>query len=179
MQDHSVIVEPGETVSRLRFPPRFNAAVAFIDRHLAEGRGAAIAIRTPDADVTYAELAERVARCGNALLAAGLARGERMLMAVLDRPEFFYLFWGAVKAGIIPVPLNTLLRDADYRYMIADAAAAAVDFSPELAPEMGLAVAATAPRISVTTDALPAMLAAAAPSLAPAPTGPDDDCYWL
>ena len=179
MQDHSVIVEPGETVSRLRFPPRFNAAVAFIDRHLAEGRGAAIAIRTPDADVTYAELAERVARCGNALLAAGLAPGERMLMAVLDRPEFFYLFWGAVKAGIIPVPLNTLLRDADYRYMIADAAAAAVVFSPELAPEMGLAVAATAPRISFTTDALPAMLAAAAPSLAPAPTGPDDDCYWL
>ena len=36
-------------------------------------------------------------------------------MVVKDCPEFFYLFWGAIKAGIVPVPLNTLLRADDYR----------------------------------------------------------------
>ena len=75
-----------------------------------EGRGDALAIRTARQDVSYAELAENVARCGNALLGLGIPRGARMLMMVLDGPVFFYLFWGAIKAGIVPVPVNTLLR---------------------------------------------------------------------
>src|SRR5476651_579722 len=91
-------------------PARFNVAVPFIDRHLSEGRGAKVAIRTVDGEaVTYVELAERVNRAGNALLALGLAPGDRLLMVVKDCPAFFYLFWGAIKAGIVPVPLNTML----------------------------------------------------------------------
>ena len=118
MQDHTVAIEPGPSGATLRFAPCFNAAVAFIDRHLTEGRGAAIAIRTVTEEVSYTQLAERVARCGNALLGLGVPRGGRMLMPVLDGPAFFYLFWGAIKAGIVPVPINTLLRAADYAYMI-------------------------------------------------------------
>ncbi len=95
---------------KVRLPSRFNVAVPFIDRHAGEGRGAKVAIRTASETVTYAELAERVNRAGNALLAPGLKPGDRLLMVVKDCPAFFYLFWGAIKAGIVPVPPNTLLR---------------------------------------------------------------------
>ncbi|HKE18760.1 MAG TPA: benzoate-CoA ligase family protein [Kofleriaceae bacterium] len=129
-------VDRSQSPSRLSFAPGFNVAAPFIDRHVREGRGARVAIRCREGDVTYAELAANVDRCGNALRRAGLAPGERMLMVVKDCPEFFYLFWGAIKAAIIPVPLNVILRAADYRAILDDSAAAAVVFSPEFAVEV-------------------------------------------
>ena len=181
MQDHTVTITPGEdgAASQIAFAPRFNAAIAFVDRHLAEGRAAKVAIRTAAGDVTYAELAQQVARCGNALRALGVPPGGRVLLAVLDRPEFFYLFWGAIKAGMVAVPLNTLLRAADYRYMIADSEAALVVYSPELAAELEPAIAEARPQLALTTEALAPLLAAASPDLAPAPSGPLDDAFWL
>jgi len=122
---------------KVRLPDRFNVAVPFIDRHLAEGRDAKVAIRTVGGEtVTYAELAERVNRAGNALLALGLRPGDRLLMVVKDCPAFFYLFWGAIKAGIVPVPPNTLLRAADYAYMFEDSGCALVVYSSEFAGEV-------------------------------------------
>ena len=119
--------------SGLRFAPNFNAAVPFIDRHISEGRGAKIAIRTSDTTTTYADLAANVDRCGAGLARLGLRRGDRMLMVVKDCPAFFYLFWGAIKAGIVPVPLNTLLRSSSYAFMIDDSSAAALVYSSEFA----------------------------------------------
>ncbi len=57
-------------------------------------------------------------------------------MVVKDSPEFFYLFWGAIKAGYIPVPLNTLFRSNDYVYIIEDSECAAVFYSPEFKTEV-------------------------------------------
>src|SRR5512138_775171 len=108
MKLSTLSIDRSQSPVRITFEPGFNAAVPFIDRHLAEGRGAKIAIRSAAGDVTYAELAERVNRCGNALLGLGVERGQRVLMVVKDCPEFFYLFWGAIKAGIVPVALNTI-----------------------------------------------------------------------
>lgn len=185
MQDHTVAIEPAGAGNRLLLAPRFNAAVAFVDRHVREGRGAKIAIRTAAETVSYATLAERVARCGNALLALGIPRGGRMLMAVLDGPAFFYLFWGAIKAGIVPVPLNTLLRAGDYAYMINDSGCAAVVFSPELASEIepALAAAAHRPLVALRTaggsGALDALIGMASPTLDAVPSQPDDECFWL
>ncbi len=185
MQDNSVAIEPGPAGSRLRFAPRFNVAAAFIDRHLAEGRGAKIAIRTAAEEVSYAALAERVARCGNALLGLGIPRGGRLLMVVLDGPAFFYLFWGAIKAGIVPAPLNTLLRAADYAYLIEDSACAGIAFSPELAAEIEPALdqARHRPPVVLRTAgeglALPAVMGEAASVLEPAAARSEDDCYWL
>ncbi len=185
MQDNTLAVESGASGGRLRFAPRFNAAAAFIDRHVGEGRGTSIAIRTANEEVTYAALAERVARCGNALLASGIPRGGRLLMTVLDGPAFFYVFWGAIKAGIVPVPLNTLLRAADYGWFIEDSGCAGFVYSPELAAEIEPALAAAHQRPSVvlrtTGDggALPALMAQASPLLDLAPAAPEDECYWL
>ncbi|HSE79154.1 MAG TPA: benzoate-CoA ligase family protein [Alphaproteobacteria bacterium] len=185
MQEHSVAVARGRTPADISFAPVFNVAVPFIDRHAAEGRAAKAAIRTAAGEVTYGALAGAVNRAGNALLGHGIARGERVLMAVKDCPEFVFVFWGAIKAGIVPVPLNTLLRPDDYRYMIEDSAAAALLYSPEFAAQVepALAAAARRPRLALKIDADgPSFLAAmesASDRLAPAATRPEDDCFWL
>ena len=143
MADHSVTVETEGGETRLSFSPVFNTAVPFIDRHPVEGRAERIAIRTTAGEsVTYGQLAERVNRCGNALKDLGLAKGERLLMIVKDAPEFFYLFWGAIKAGVVPVPLNTMLRAEDFAYMIEDSGVAAIVYSPEFAAEVEPAIEA-------------------------------------
>ncbi len=172
------------TDAELGLGPEFNVVVPFIDRHLHEGRAAKIAIRTAKAEISYGELLANVNRCGNALLALGLARGERMLMIVKDCPEFFYLFWGAIKAGIVPVPLNTLLRTSDYQYMIEDSQCAAVFWSPEFASEVSPAIAAArpAPKLAMPVeggDCLIARLGAASEKLTAVPSGPEAECFWL
>ena len=97
-----------------------------------KGAAAKVAIRTVHGeDVTYAKLAENVNRAGNVLLAQGLKPGDRLLMVVKDCPAFFYLFWGAIKAGIVPVPPNTLLRAPDYAYMFEDSGCGLVVYSNE------------------------------------------------
>jgi benzoate-CoA ligase family protein len=163
---------------KVSLPARFNVAVPFIDRHLAEGRGAKAAIRTAHETVTYGELAERVNRTGNALLALGLQRGDRLLMVVKDCPAFFYLFWGAIKAGIVPVPPNTLLRAPDYAYMFEDSGCRLVVYSSEFASEVEPALRQF-PVKALTVDAFLAGMAKAPAELEPVLAAPSDDCFWL
>ena len=165
----------------VELPARFNAAVPFIDRHPLEGRGAKAAILTRDETVTYAELAERVNRTGNALLAFGLKPGDRLLMVVKDCPAFFYLFWGAIKAGIVPVPPNTLLRAPDYAYMIEDSGCGLVVYSSEFTGEIEPALKqleGKAPK-AMTVDAFLAEMGKASPMLEARLAAPEDDCFWL
>src|SRR5262249_52737331 len=135
MNRWGVAVDRSRSPSVLAFASGFNVAAPFIDRHVSEGRGRKVAIRCASGEVTYGELVDSVNRCGNALLGLGLLPGQRMMMLVKDCPEFFYLFWGAIKAGIVPVPLNVILRAADYRIIFEDSACSAVVFSPEFAGE--------------------------------------------
>ena len=186
MQDNTVSVDTSQSPAKLTFAPVFNVAVPFIDRHLAEGRGAKVAIReTGGREVTYGELAAQVNRCGNALRGLGIAPGERVLMVVKDCAEFYFLFWGAIKAGIVPVPLNTLLRAKDYAFMIQDSGCAGVVYSPEFAGEVEAALEASPhkPAHVLRTEGegttLAGLLGATAAELAPAATMATDDCFWL
>jgi benzoate-CoA ligase family protein len=186
MTDHQVTVSEADGGTALEFSPVFNVAVPFIDRHLAEGRADKVAIRSADGDeVTYGALAEQVDRCGNALKGLGIGAGERVLMVVKDCPAFFYLFWGAIKAGVVPVPLNTLLRAGDYQYIVENSGAQAVVYSPEFAPEVEPALAAASPKpehvhlIEGEGESLASLIAAADGGLEPAPAAPGDDCFWL
>ncbi|WP_428665526.1 benzoate-CoA ligase family protein [Reyranella sp.] len=163
--------------NRVHLPEHFNVAVPFIDRHLTE-RGAKAAIRTAHETVTYGELAERVNRAGNVLLARGLKPGDRLLMVVKDCPAFFYLFWGAIKAGIVPVPPNTLLRAADYAYMFEDSGCGIVVYSTEFAAEIEPALE-QAPVAALTVDAFLAEMEKASPALEARLAAPTDDCFWL
>ena len=166
---------------KVRLPELFNVAVPFIDRHAGEGRGGKAAIRTAQETVSYAELADRVNRGGNALLALGLEPGDRLLMVVKDCPAFFYLFWGAIKAGIVPIPLNTMLRSPDYAYIIEDSGCRLVVYSSEFAGEVepGLKQLASKRPKAMTADAFLAELAKAAVKLEVHLAAPGDDCFWL
>ncbi len=186
MQDHTLKISSGPDAADIEFAPIFNVAVPFIDRHLAEGRGAKVAIReTPGREVTYAELADRVDRCGQALLGLGIGRGERVLMVVKDCAEFYFLFWGAIKAGLVPVPLNTLLRAKDYAFMIEDSGCVGVVYSPEFAAEVEPALEASPhkPAHVLRTEGdgttLVGLIDAAGAGLEAAPTAATDDCFWL
>ena len=185
MDDHTVAVDTAQTPTALAFAEVFNVAVPFIDRHLAEGRGAKVAIRDTHGDVTYAVLAANVNRAGNVLATLGLNPGDRVLMVVKDCPLFFYLFWGAIKAGFVPVPLNTLLRAPDYRVVIDNARAACIVWSPEFADEIAGALAGASYRPAHALpaegegDSFAARLAEAADALAPAPASADDPAFWL
>ena len=163
---------------RVKLPDRFNVAAPFIDRHIGEARGAKAAIRTAHETVTYAELAERVNRACNALLALGLKPGDRLLMVVKDCPAFFYLFWGAIKAGIVAVPPNTLLRAPDYAYMFEDSGCGLVVYSTEFAGEIEPALK-QAPVKALTVDAFLDEIAKASAKLDPHLAAPTDDCFWL
>lgn len=185
MRSNTVEIDVSERPSRIRFAPSYNVAVPFIDRHISEGRGAKVAIRTADSTITYANLAANVDRCASGLIRLGLQRGDRMLMVVKDCPAFFYLFWGAIKAGIVPVPLNTLLRSSSYAVMIDDSSAAALVYSPEFAGEVLPAVAGATrpPRYVLCTEgnehSLATLLADSEPQFEAVLATAEDDCFWL
>ena len=197
MDDHRVSVDRSTTPSTIEFAARFNVAVPFIDRHLEDGRGGKVAIRAGagagEESVTYGALAANVNRAGNALLDLGLAPGARLVMVVKDSPAFFYLFWGAIKAGLVPVPVSTLLRASDYCFLLEDSGCAACAYSPEFAAEVvaGLAAADPGPAHHLATEGaaegaaegagvtLATLMAVASEDLAPAPSAAGDDCFWL
>ena len=99
MADNKITVDYGQVPAKITFPKNFNVAVPFIDRHLTEGRSDKVAIQGDFGCVSYRDLFENVNRYGNALIKLGLSKGDRVLMVVKDCPEFFYIFWGAIKAG--------------------------------------------------------------------------------
>jgi len=171
-------------IGPVRFAEPFNAAAALIDRHLAEGRGGKPALLTLEDEVSYAQLAAQVNRHGNALLALGIGRGERLLMVLKDCPEFVYLFWGAIKAGVIPVPLNTLLRVQDYAFIIGDSGCSAIACSPEFAPTLEEACRASTPRpqllrLAEGPEGLAAWTERASAELRAVPSRAADDCFLL
>ncbi|MBT4522252.1 MAG: benzoate-CoA ligase family protein [Halieaceae bacterium] len=186
MTDNAIELDSSESPPGIRFSSRFNVAAPFIDRHLREGRGDKVVIYTSDGgQVTYAELAEQVNRCGNGLLGLGLTAGQRIVMIVKDCPAFFYCFWGAIKAGLVPVPLNTLLRADDFAFMLADSGGSALVYSPEYSTEVEAALKKMddPPVHLLCVDgaegSLEHLLSGASPMLSPADTAADDDCFWL
>src|SRR5438552_1712451 len=117
-------------------PDEFNAATYFIDRHLREGRSEKVAFESEGNTLTYQQLGERVNRAGNALRHLGVRVEERVLLFLLDTPEFAASFFGAIKLGAVPVPVNTLLKPSDYQYMLNNSRARVVIVSQSLCPQI-------------------------------------------
>jgi len=118
----------------LGVPAIFNAATHFVDANVAAGRGSKIAIECGDKRISYDEVLRNVNRCGSALRRLGVAPEERVLLLLVDGPEFVYSFFGAIKIGAVPIPLNTMWKPVDYRHVIRDSRAAALIVSEELLP---------------------------------------------
>jgi 4-hydroxybenzoate-CoA ligase len=114
-----------------------NAAIYFVDRHISEGRAEKCAFREAAGEkraLTYGGLADKTGCMAAALTRAGVERESRALMLVLDQLEFPVIFWGCIKAGVIPVPLNTLLSTSVYDAILKDSRASTLFVSAELWP---------------------------------------------
>lgn len=169
------------------FPCVFNAASYFIDRHINEGRENKIAFIDNADTYTYGELLSRVNQSGNALLKLGLSKNDRVAMVMLDSIEFPSVFWGAIKAGVIPVPLNTLLTTAEYEFILNDSEATTLIVSETHYPiiEPALSNIPELKYIIVNGEdhnklpLLSSLLNESSLDLKPAETFSDDIAFWL
>lgn len=118
----------------IELPDDFNAAVYFVDRHIEEGRLGKTAIECGDRRVTYGELCARVNQTGNGLKRLGVRMEERVFLLLPDVPEFAFSFFGAIKIGAVPVPVNTLLKPQDYRYLLNNSRARVAVVGESLLP---------------------------------------------
>jgi benzoate-CoA ligase len=118
---HAAETVAGESVGVV--PRDYNFAADVLQRNLAAGRADKPAYIDGRGTHTYGQLADRVARFGAALRGLGIKREERVLIALLDSIDWPTAFLGCLKAGIIAVPVNTLLTEDDYGFMLADSRA--------------------------------------------------------
>ncbi|HYK92636.1 MAG TPA: AMP-binding protein [Thermoplasmata archaeon] len=93
-------------------------------RRKAAKNGHREAVRFPDGNLTYSEVNERSDRVAAGLLRAGLVRGDRIAAMLYNCRAFIELWFGAAKAGVVLVPLNTALKGSILRYELDDASPA-------------------------------------------------------
>ncbi len=181
---------PSQRNGRNRMSDCKNAANYFVDRHLDEGRGTKTAFQEADGSqrsLTYADLARQTSCVVTALERAGIHREERVALLVLDQIELPILFWGALKAGVVPIPLNTLLSDSVYDVILRDSRATALFVSEALYPVVApiLEENPFLRRVVVIADEAPTGAQTYADFLAgaqPAPTvetSEDEIAFWL
>ncbi|WP_282605104.1 benzoate-CoA ligase family protein [Pelagibius sp. Alg239-R121] len=119
------------------YPRTYNAASDFIDRNITAGRSDKAAFIDPERSLTYGDLESESSRAANLLTAQGIEREDRVAMLVLDTTDFPIIFWGAIKAGVIPVALNTLLSTDQYHYILDDSRAKVLFVSAALLETVG------------------------------------------
>src|SRR3954465_10225872 len=112
----------------------YNAVTWLLDRNVDEGRGAKLAFTDTISELTYGDLQRQSRRAPNMLRRLGVRREERVAMIMLDTVDFPSVFLGAIRAGIVPVPLNTLLTSDQYAYVLADCRARVLFISEALLP---------------------------------------------
>src|SRR5258708_13197510 len=98
----------------------YNAAADFVDANVARGNGKKTAFKEKDRALSYGELQAASCRFGRGLEKLGLRPESRIVLLHLDTIEFPIAFWGAIRAAIIPIPLNTLPPPDQSPYTIQD-----------------------------------------------------------
>ena len=112
----------------------YNAVTWLLDRNVDQGRGDKVVFDDTVSQLTYGELQRESRRLGNLLRRLGVRREERVAMIMLDTVDFPIVFLGAIRAGVVPVPLNTLLTADQYAYVLADCRARVLFISEALLP---------------------------------------------
>ena len=173
----------------ISLPDEFNAAAHFVDRHIREGRADKIAFECGDIRVTYGELFLRVNQLGNALKSLGVRMEERVLLLLLDTPEFAVCYFGAIKIGAVPVPVNTLLKAGDYKYLLNNSRARIAVVSDTLLPLIAAiprnelrfleTIIVVGENASAEDLRFEDLLQGSSSGLEPAPTSKDDAAFWL
>src|SRR4030081_357457 len=112
----------------------YNAVTWLLDRNVDEGGGAKLAFTDTVSELTYGGLQQQSRRLANLLRRLGVRREERVAMIMLDTTDFPIVFLGAIRAGVVPVPLNTLLTSDQYAYVLAGCRARVLFLSEALLP---------------------------------------------
>jgi benzoate-CoA ligase len=178
---------PGVAPASAEIPRDYNFASDILDRNLAAGRANKPAFVDQRGSWTYGQLADRVNRFGAALRAKGIRREERILICLLDTIDWPTAFLGALKAGVVAVPVNTLMTEADYAFMLADSRASMLVVSDVLLPRFEKLIAACPDLAHVVVSGADAkghelfedLVAAANAEDVTAPTTRDDIAFWL
>ena len=165
-----------------------NAAEWFVDRHAAGDRRDHVAFCEAGGaqrTLTYGELGDLSDRVGAMLARRGVSPEQRVVLLMTDTIDLPVMFWGAIKAGIVPVPVNTMLSPELYAVILADSRARALVVSPELWPAVAEA-AARSPHLAArfvvggaegALDLRAELEASAAhPTIA---VSPDECAFWL
>jgi 4-hydroxybenzoate-CoA ligase len=111
----------------------YNAVSDFVDANVARGLGGKVAFTDSERSLTYGALQERSCRFATALKALGLREENRVVLLFHDTVDYPIAFWGAIRAGVVPIPINTLLSAEQYAYLLADSRAAAAVVAAPLA----------------------------------------------
>src|ERR1700691_3019621 len=106
---------------------------AQVDAPVARGLGAKVAFIDSDRSLSYGDLQTHTCRFACALKNLGLRPEQRLSLLLYDTVDFPVAFWGCVRAGIVVLPLNTLLNAEQYAYILGDSRAAAIVASASLA----------------------------------------------
>jgi benzoate-CoA ligase family protein len=122
----------------------YNAAAWLVDRQLDSGRDDHTAVVCGTERLSYAELQQQVWRAQHALGQLDVRPEERVAMVVNDEPAFLAWFLGALRSGVQPVPLSTMLTGRELGEIVADARASVVVVSADHAGALG-AIAERAP----------------------------------
>lgn len=184
---HARMAEPGAAEPVGAIPREYNFAADVLQRNLDAGRANKAAFIDARGTTTYGQVANRVARFGAVLRSLGVGREERVLLALTDTVDWPTVFLGCLKAGIIAVPVNTLLTEHDYGFMLADSRAKALVVSEVLYPKFEKLIAASPDLKAVIVSGesahghkrLEDLLSAAKPEPYTAPTTCDDMAFWL
>jgi benzoate-CoA ligase family protein len=181
------ITQPSASFHASAIPRDYNFAADILKRNLDAGRAGKTAFIDHRGGITYGELAERAERFGHVLRSLQIRREERMLMCLFDTADWPVAFLGALKAGVVAVPVNTLMSEDDYCFMLRDSRARLLVVSEDLLPKFGKAIreAEDLEHIIVSGAASPDkprfddLLAQASTRPMTAPTTRDDMCFWL
>jgi 4-hydroxybenzoate-CoA ligase len=110
----------------------YNAVTDFVDANVGRGLADKVAFTDPARSLTFGDLQAATCRFARALETLGLRQESRIALLLLDTVDFPIAFWGAIRAGIVPIPLNTLLTPDQYAYMLEDSRAEAIVVSTPL-----------------------------------------------
>ena len=165
----------------------YNAVTFLLDRNVDEGRGGKLAYNDSVSELSYGELQKQTRRVANMLRRLGVRREERVAMIMLDTVDFPAVFLGAIRAGIVPVPLNTLLTSDQYAYVLADCRARVLFISEALLPVVKDMVGRMSDLDHVVVSGndahgyrkLADELAGESDAFTTAPTHPDEPAFWL
>src|SRR4029078_12008491 len=168
-------------------PRDYNFAADVLQKNLDAGRANKPAYIDVRGTHTYGQLCDRVARFGAALRGLGVRREERVLIALLDTIDWPTAFLGCLKAGVVAVPVNTLMTEDDYRFMLADSRARVLVVSDALYPRFEKLIGASSDLEHVIVSGEPArghkvfedLIESAMAEVRTAPTVRDDIAFWL